>query len=77
MRNTLLRRNPGFDVGFDHTQYIGGETSGNAHFFYFFAGFDRYTHKNMANWLLRIRDYGIKRAPSATARQNKSKHRID
>jgi hypothetical protein len=24
----------------------------------------------MANWLLRIRDYGIKRAPSATARQN-------
>jgi hypothetical protein len=47
-------------------QYIGGKAARDPHFFDFFGRFDRNAHKNMADWLLRYRDYGIKRAPSAT-----------
>ena len=66
-----LGGNPGLDMGFDHAQYIRREAARDAHFFDFFGCFDRYTHKNKAGWLLRYRDYGIKRALTATAAANK------
>jgi len=66
----LLGGNARFNMRLDHSQYIGGKSPGNAHFFDFFCGFDRNAHKKTADWLLGIRDYGIKRAPTATAEQN-------
>ena len=66
----LLRGYTGFYMGLDHAQHVGGQAAGNAHLVDILARFDRNAHKFRTGWLLKIRDYGIKRAPSATARQN-------